>query len=158
IIDQISVTRLQDGASGNVHFSARVFMQNRDSIVEKLLAGPYAGPALVPPSPWLDSIPPRAPRASLRRDPATRAMTVNFVPGAQENAWRWIVRYRFGPDWSTVILPGIQSTYMFAASTATTAPDEVVVSAVDRVGNESRPTVARVGPILTRPAPARTRR
>ena len=158
IIDQISITRLQDGASGNVHFSARVFMQNRDSIVEKLLAGPYAGPALVPPSPWLDSIPPRAPRASLRRDPATRAMTVNFVPGAQENVWRWIVRYRFGPDWSTVILPGIQSTYMFAAPTATTPPDEVVVSAVDRVGNESRPTVARVGPVPTGPAPARTRR
>ncbi len=158
ILDQISITRLQNGATGNVHFSARVFMQNRDSIVERLLAGPYAGPALVPPSPWLDSIPPRAPRASLRRDAATRATVVDFVPGSQEKVWRWVVRSRYGPDWTTVLLPGIQETYMFAPSTAAAPPDEVVVSAVDRLGNESRPTIAKVGPRPVRPAPVRRAR
>jgi uncharacterized lipoprotein YddW (UPF0748 family) len=143
ILDQISITRLEGGATGNVHFSARVFMQNRDSIVDRLLAGPYAGPALVPPSPWLDSIPPRAPRATLRKDAATRALAVDFAPTGQEKIWRWVVRYRIGPDWSTLLLPGAQRTYMFASSSAKSPPDEVVISAVDRVGNESRATVAK---------------
>ena len=79
ILDQISTTRLTQGAGGNVHFSAKVFMQDRDSIVEKLLAGPYAGPALVPASPWLDSIPPRVPSAYLLKDTVTRATTVTLV-------------------------------------------------------------------------------
>ena len=142
ILDQISVTRLE-GANGNVHFSARVFMQNRDSLVDRLLAGPYAGPALVPPSPWLDSIPPLAPRATLRRDSATRALAVDFRPVGQQKVWRWVVRYRVGPDWSTLLLPGMQRTHMFAASSSTAPPDEIVISAVDRVGNESKPTVAK---------------
>jgi len=156
ILDQISITRLEGGAGGNVHFSAKVFMQNRDSISERLLAGPYAGPALVPPSPWLDSIPPRQPRASLGRDSATRATIVRFVPGSQENVWRWVVRYRMGPDWSTVLLPGAQLSYMFAPSSAVAPPDEVIISAVDRVGNESAAVTAVVGPPPKRPVPPRT--
>ena len=151
ILDQISVTRHQEGAGGNVHFSARVFMQNRDSIVEKLLAGPYAGPALVPPSPWLDSIAPRTPRAALRRDSATRAVVVDYVPGSQEKVFRWVIRSRTGPDWRTIVVPGPQLTHMFGASSRTAPPDEVVISAVDRVGNESRPVTARFGPRPARP-------
>lgn len=161
ILDQISVTRLEEGASGNVHFSARAFMQNRDSIVDRLIAGPYSGPALVPPSPWLDSIPPATPRVALRRDSATRAVSLHFVPGGRENVWRWVVRYRIGPEWTTRIFPGIQSSHMFQPSSSVTPPDEVVVSAVDRVGNESGAVVARYGPLPRRPAPpppARRRR
>jgi len=150
IVDQISITRLEQGASGNVHFSARVLMQNRDSIVDRLLAGPYAGPALVPPSPWLDSVPPGAPRATLRRDSATRAMSVDFRPRGQDKVWRWVVRSRFGPDWTTVLLPGAQRTHMFAGGSELPDPDEVVISAVDRVGNESGATVAKLAPL---PAP-----
>ncbi|HEX2722908.1 MAG TPA: family 10 glycosylhydrolase [Gemmatimonadaceae bacterium] len=137
IIDQISVTRLEPGASGNVHFSAKVFMQNRDSIVDRLLAGPYAGPALVPRSPWLDSVPPRAPIAALRRDVASRAVSLDITRRGVEKTWLWVVRYRFGPDWSTIVLPGWQTTHMFEGGATSVLPDEVLVSAVDRTGNES---------------------
>ena len=158
ILDQISVTRLQDGATGNVHFSARVFMQNRDSINEKLLAGPYAGPALVPPSPWLDSIAPRAPRAALSRHAATRAVVVDYVPGGQERVFRWVIRSRTGPDWTTIVIPGPQLSHMFGPTSSKTPPDEVVISAVDRVGNESRPVTAKFGPRPTRSTAARSSR
>src|SRR4029079_1943344 len=96
ILDQIANTRLTEGATGNVHFSAKVFMQNRDSIVDKLLAGPYSGPALVPASPWLDSIPPLAPAAYLMKDSITRATTVTFVSAGAEKPWLWVLRYRYG--------------------------------------------------------------
>jgi len=142
IVDQISTTRLTEGAGGNVHFSAKVLMQNRDSLVDRLLAGPYAGPALVPASPWLDSIPPRAPVAYLAKDSATRAITVTMEPSAEEKAWLWVVRYRYGPDWSMLVLPGIQSMHMFDGGATSIAPDQVVVSQVDRTGNESDFTTA----------------
>lgn len=138
IVDQISATRLTRGATGNVHFSARVFMQNRDSLVDRLLAGPYAGPALIPASPWLDSVPPRAPVAALRRDSATRLTKVDFSPRGTQKVWLWVIRSRFGGDWSTLILPGSERTHIFSSD----KPDAVVVSAVDRTGNESKFTFA----------------
>jgi uncharacterized lipoprotein YddW (UPF0748 family) len=142
ILDQIRATRLTEGASGNVHFSAKVFMQNRDSIVDRLLAGPYAGHALVPASPWLDSIPPRAPVARMHRDASTRAVVVDYTPRGTEKVWLWVIRYRYGPDWSTLILPGSQLTHSFEGGRDSVYPDEVVVSAIDRVGNESSFAVA----------------
>ena len=154
ILDQISTTRLTEGASGNVHFSMKVFMQNRDSLDDRLLAGPYASPALVPPSPWLDSIPPRAPAAYLERDSATRAIKVSFAQRGTEKVWLWVLRYRNGPDWTTMILPGQQTVHMFDGGTGSAAPDEVVVSAVDRTGNESAFTTAVFGP-PPKPAPTK---
>jgi uncharacterized lipoprotein YddW (UPF0748 family) len=155
ILDQISTTRLTEGAGGNVHFSAKVFMQNRDSIVDKLLAGPYAGPALVPASPWLDSIPPRKPAAYLMKDSVTRATTVTFVSTGKEKPWLWVLRYRYGPDWSTQILPGAQTIHMFDGGSESRAPDEVFVSAVDRIGNESAAAKATVGRPPRPKAPAK---
>jgi uncharacterized lipoprotein YddW (UPF0748 family) len=159
ILDQISTTRLTEGAGGNVHFSAKVFMQDRDSIVEKLLAGPYAGPALVPASPWLDSIPPRVPSAYLMKDSITRATTVTLVPGGAEKPWLWVLRYRYGPDWSAIILPGAQTVHMFEGGSESKAPDAVFVSAIDRTGNESNARKATIGrPPVKKPAPASRRR
>ncbi len=146
ILDQISATRMEEGASGNVHFSAKVLMLDRDSLDEKLVGGPYAGPALVPASPWLDSIPPRPPEAHLRRDSATGAVVVDFAPEGTEKIWRWVVRHRTGTEWTTLLLPGTQSSHMFAGGRTSAGPDEVAVSAVDRTGNESAIVVAGVGP------------
>ncbi|MEO5588976.1 MAG: family 10 glycosylhydrolase [Gemmatimonadaceae bacterium] len=143
IVDQISATRQTKGAGGNVHFSAKVFMQNRDSIVDRLLAGPYAGPALVPASPWLDSIPPRAPAVELSQDSATLAYRVEFAPRGQEKVWLWVMRYRYGVDWSLMVLPGAQRSHLFGGGEQSVAPDAVVVSALDRTGNESELVTVR---------------
>ena len=160
ILDQISTTRLTKGAGGNVHFSAKVFMQNRDSIVEKLIGGPYAAPALIPASPWLDSIPPRTPLAYLMKDSVTRATTVTLVPVGTEKPWLWVARYRYGPDWSTLILPGTQTMHMFEGGSESKPPDAVFVSAVDRTGNESKAVKATMGrpPARRKPGPAPARR
>ena len=155
IIDQISATRMQPGAGGNVHFSAKVLMQNRDSLVDRLLAGPYAGPALVPSSPWLDSIPPRLPAAVLKKDPATRALSVALIPRGTEKVWLWVLRYRYGPDWSTIILPGWQSSHMFEGGDKSPVPDEVMLSAVDRLGNESEAVLASFTAPAEKSAPAK---
>ena len=53
LIRQIEATRATPGATGNVHFSMKALLQNRDGIADKLKDGLYAEPALVPESPWL---------------------------------------------------------------------------------------------------------
>jgi hypothetical protein len=63
LLEQVRLTRADSGASGNLHFTMGVFLQNRDSLGDRLIAGPYAVAALVPASPWLESRAPNAPRA-----------------------------------------------------------------------------------------------
>ena len=57
----------QPGATGNVHFSMKALMRNYDGIADKLKAGPYAEPALVPESRWLGDETPPAPEVVARR-------------------------------------------------------------------------------------------
>jgi len=70
ITGQIQVTRFAGGAHGNVHFSMKTFMENRDGLDDVLRKGLYADDALVPTSPWLDSQPPAPPIAHLQIAPA----------------------------------------------------------------------------------------
>ena len=154
IVAQVAVTRAQPGATGNVHFSGRAFLENPDSLHEKLRAGPYADLALVPASPWLGATAPPVPRLTLQpatvRASATAPDTlhvpahIDLHPGGKTAPFLWTVRARADSlgEWSTMILPG--STQQIAIPAGAR---DVSISAVDRVGNESRP--AR----LTLPAP-----
>ncbi len=141
LLDQISITRAQHGATGNVYFSMRSFMFGRDSLPEKLVAGPYASKTLVPASTWLDSIPPLSPIVRVGRDAATGASTVSLQPQGAEPTWLWLVRTRVGTDWTTEVLPGLQRFYMLPRIAGGVMADEIAVSAVDRYGNESAPVM-----------------
>ena len=82
LLEQVRLTRAESGARGNVHFSMSVFMQNRDSLGDRLVAGPYALPALVPASPWLDKRAPSAPRAQAQVDSLSGRTTVTISRSA----------------------------------------------------------------------------
>ena len=153
ILEQVRLTRELPGASGNIHFSMKVFLENRDSIATQLGRGAYAEPALVPPTPWLDSIPPRRPTVAARIDTVTGGLEVRMLPAGKEAIWRWIVRVRASDAWTVRVLPGWQRAHALTFDAVTPYPDEIVVSAVDRLGNESR--IARVKiPSRSGPTPA----
>jgi uncharacterized lipoprotein YddW (UPF0748 family) len=141
MLDQVSLTRAQQGATGNVYFSMRSFMFGRDGLPEKLVAGPYASKTLVPASPWLDSIPPLSPIVRVARDAVTGATNVSLQPQGAEPTSLWLVRTRVGADWTTEILSGLQRFYTIPRIVGAIAADELVVSAVDRSGNESAPVM-----------------
>ncbi|MDB4899935.1 MAG: hypothetical protein JWN53_1743 [Gemmatimonadetes bacterium] len=155
IINQIRLTRAQPGATGNVHFSSSVFMQDPDRLDERLLREVYAAPALVPASPWLDrSIPPR-PVLTLRTEPLSGDRVIDLqsgtdappTPGVTSSTTvpptLWVVQTRTDTGWTTAILPGIQRTHLLAARGAS-LPWDVRVTAIDRVGNAS--PAARINP------------
>jgi uncharacterized lipoprotein YddW (UPF0748 family) len=137
VVGQVYVTRAVPGATGNVHFSMRAFMANRDSLNEKLLAGPYSEPALIPASPWLSRSVPPAPRASLGGGAVLR-----LEPGGASGPMWWVVQWRRADGkWTTEILPGWMRSHLLAADGA--EPTAAYVTAVNRVGNESRRVLVR---------------
>ena len=141
ILNQIALTRAQPGATGNVFFSMRTLMGNGDNLAQKLISGPYASKALVPPSPWLDSIPPLSPLVRISRDAGTLSTTLALQPQGAEATWLWVIRTRVGDQWTTDIVPGQQRRYDLPRLAGGAYADAVSVSAVDRTGNESPPVV-----------------
>ncbi|QYF95991.1 family 10 glycosylhydrolase [Massilia sp. PAMC28688] len=139
IVQQIGVTRTRAAASGHVHFSMIALMQNRQGISDQLKAGHYATAALVPASPWLGSGAPDAPTVSIKRTgTALRLKLASAKPVTHYAIWS-----RHGASWRFAVAPAKDSEW-----TAPEDADAFVVSAIDRIGNES----ARVSIMESRPA------
>ena len=126
ILRQTEVVRSRPAAGGLIQFSMIALLQDRRAIATKLQTGPYAEPALAPNTPWLDATPPPAPK--LKTQPDGR---VQIVPGRGEAVAKYAVWRRHGVQWRFSVQPAVES--VIAANGA----DAVVVSAVDRTGNES---------------------
>jgi uncharacterized lipoprotein YddW (UPF0748 family) len=144
ITDQIWVTRGIAGATGNVHFSMKALMQNPDSLNERLLRGPYSQHALIPATPWLGGTVLPAPRIIM----APRGSTGSFsfeIPRASGEKPRWhVVRVRRAGVWSIDVISGWPQVYGEIVSQADTPyPDLIVVTPVDRLGNEGQHTYLR---------------
>jgi len=123
ITQQVALTRARPGAGGHVHFSAVALMDNRKGIVEKL-APLYAVPALVPASPWLGTKAPAAPVLALA---AANQVRITATP----DATLFAIWTRRGTQWSFAVQPARRTTLALAPGV-----DAVVVSAVNRLGNE----------------------
>jgi uncharacterized lipoprotein YddW (UPF0748 family) len=148
IMEQIALTRADPGAAGNIHFSARSLMQNRGGVAD-LLRHVYETPALVPASTWLDHTPPAAPGVIASPGAVPGEMSVALSPGNREEPWLWTVRTRWPQGWTTEILPGQQRLRTYRRGDSfPSLPDLVVVSAVDRSGNEGPAAVVEVGPAV----------
>jgi uncharacterized lipoprotein YddW (UPF0748 family) len=155
IIQQIRLTRAQPGATGNVHFNMKVFLENPHRLNERLTSEVYTTPALVPASPWLGRGTPAAPRFGMRSDSVAGYWVLDLAPGSSappveaSAPWLWVVQLRTANGWTTRIVPAAQRLHVLAPRSEP-APIDVRVTAIDRVGNAG-PT-ARLAPA---PAPPR---
>jgi hypothetical protein len=139
ILNQISAVRQQRGASGVIHYSAKALLQNRGGIADALEKGPYAQPALIPASPWLDAKPPTKP--VLQAESKGGEVKLSWRTGGSEKAFCWVVQTRFGGQWKTDICPGTQTSGVLNQKFSTSPPEVIAVTAVDRCGNASVPIV-----------------
>ncbi len=134
LLEQIHVTRVHPGASGNVHFSMRSFTSNQAGMNDALIDGPYRVPALVPHSPWMKAPPPPAPRVSLGRD-RDGVRTVELTTATGDRPWLWVVRSRYASGWHLDVVPGAAVAWR---APTTADPIEVIVSTVNRIGEERK--------------------
>ncbi len=141
LIRQIELTReIVPEGPGNVHFSMKCLIDNRDGLTDKLKSGVYAEPALIPEVDWLDGKAPGKPRITQRKDSRGRVLT--FKASGGEAPWLWVVRTKTGGKWKVEILPGHEVGLRLPKDGE--PPSEVVVSAVSRLGQESPVNRARL--------------
>ncbi|MCC6317000.1 MAG: family 10 glycosylhydrolase [Gemmatimonadaceae bacterium] len=163
IIDQVQETRRQLGAlSGNVHFPLNAFVANTDALVDRMTAGVYAEPALIPASPWLSSgesavpairVDSTADGIQLTIEPSVFSTAAVPAPPATGDATRttrptpprdhvsdarwWVVRARYADAWSVWIADASTTMVRLANGVDGAMPAYVTVSAIDRSGQES---------------------
>ena len=131
ITNQIEVTRTHvEQAPGHVHFSMKALMKDAGGLPSSLMATTFASDALVPPSPWLDKKAPPKPTARIERGPEFTRLTLR--PGNGEATFVYGIWKRTPEGWKFQTAPA--STKALDIDSNVTS---VVVTAVDRMGNES---------------------
>lgn len=135
IVNQIKATRKQKGATGNIHFSMKAFMENRGNICQKIKEV-YNEPALVPPCPWLEDRPPAKPTIDVKHKQNGEVELI-VTPTNDSQVIKWVYRSKKGNKWEIKILTAKKNRPLLMTIPADSVPNEVAVSAVDRLGNES---------------------
>jgi uncharacterized lipoprotein YddW (UPF0748 family) len=134
IVRQIELTQRTPGATGNVHFSMKALTLDYKGISGLLEKGPYAAPALVPASPWLDSTPPPAP--ILQAQAAGEALQVSWnPPRGCEPLLAWAFWTRYGGRWQYQTLGITARARQIPLQSNGARLEAVVLAGVDRGGN-----------------------
>ncbi|MCC6729714.1 MAG: family 10 glycosylhydrolase [Chthonomonadales bacterium] len=141
ILDQIACTRDAPGATGNIQFSMKALMPSSGPLGARLVAGPYADVALVPPCPWLSSERPGAPRVTVLAPGGTGALRLAIAGSGPDVPRLWVVQSLVGDRWSTRVVSAGEAQVRLAGGAGADPGSSVAVSAVDRFGNQSEPTI-----------------
>lgn len=146
ILNQVTQTRQRPAATGHIHFSMIALQQDRRGVATRLRAETYAEPALVPATPWLGTQVPEAPQIVGRNlvGPAAERSLL-LAPGLGAEVARYAVWRREAGQWRFAVQPARDRVVSLAPRGAFGRVEAVVVSAVDRLGNES-PRVTLVLP------------
>jgi hypothetical protein len=146
IVNQIRLTRKQSGADGNILWSAKALLQNRQGIGDLLRKEVYTEAALAPVSPWVDRKPPPQPQLSVE-DGARVTVRWSAAAGAK-TAW-WLFQIFNNGRWSTEILPSHAGSLTL---TGNPKPQAIALTAISDSGQAS---AAVVSERRTEPAQAR---
>ena len=132
--------------AGEGHYRVKYLMENTQGIYDELIENFYAYPALQPPMPWLDNVPPTAPselkvrtidsgytelkwQAATDNDPRNNPMYIIYASN------------EYPVDTSrpeNIVAQNIRETsYIYAPILPWNAKKHFAVTAVDRYGNES---------------------
>jgi uncharacterized lipoprotein YddW (UPF0748 family) len=160
IVNQIGVSRSRnanDAVTGHVHYSAVALTQNRRGISETLSTSLYRGAALIPASTWLSRTPPASPSLTLTPNKTRRGtVSIQMQTTARDAVAQYAVWTRTvnqtGNTWQFSLVPAISNITTGTANGEWTAdlssdsnrPAALVISAVDRFGNESERLQLRV--------------
>lgn len=135
IISQIQLAAKQPVSAGHVHWNMKSLLRNRE-LQAALESGPYAEPALVPACRWLDASAPARPQ--LGAVAGESSVKLSWTTGA--GIALWLVQPQRHGQWSVRILPGATHELLLDGG----LPDALALSAIDRAGNQSSPSVLQL--------------
>lgn len=127
IINQIQLTRKQGGATGHIHWNMTKGLVGNKALCDRLAAGLYGEPALVPASTWVKGAPLGKPRLSVSaRDSGLR---LTWAAGTGPKPSHWLLQTQSNGKWTTRVLPG-----QVLSQSVNGSPDQIALTAVDRYG------------------------
>jgi len=134
IVNQITLTRRQQGASGHVHWNMSSLMRSaelRNTLREKV----YAQPALPPPAPWLKSKAPSKPKLTVVE--SSKGAMARWQLAESEKPALWLLQtLRKDGKWESRVLPAKTRAVELKEK-----PQAVAITAVNRFGATSTPAV-----------------
>jgi uncharacterized lipoprotein YddW (UPF0748 family) len=160
--NQIRYARAMKPTLGAVYFSAKSLQNNPLGVRDSLQNDLYRLPALIPPMPWKDAVAPNTPR-DLKATAAPGGVELFWqepTPATDGDRARYYVVYRFdgrqrqfrtdNPQYVLAICQGEANTHYFDKTADPAKRYTYVVTAFDRLHNESREVAVLVNPVLTK--------
>lgn len=132
-LNQIMITRGMHN-NGVVHWNIFSLTKNAN-MANAVVQGPYRRPALVPASPWLDKKAPAAPVVQTKQTGDT--VVVQWTHPNEPDVFRWVVYYQHGSRWNYTIVNRKERSVILKPIEGKNKLNRVMVTAVDRTGNES---------------------
>jgi len=139
-VNQVMVTRgLVPKGPGNLMFSMKRLMKNDTTFIKGIVDGPYKVQALVPASPWLGKKAPSMP--AIKTELKDSSLTVNWQFKGKKEPFHYVLYIKKNDKWSWQIFPASTMQTVVNIGGKVT---EIAVSAVDRLGNESKKAVYKI--------------
>lgn len=137
VLNEIMIDRgMQPQSKGVIHWSISSVTKNQ-RLADTLLKSVYKKQALVPASSWLDNQPPAAPvvTSTLQND----NWKINWTHPNEQDVFHWVVYSLYDNTWTYQILNRNDRTVNLPTTMGTTKQllKKIIVTAVDRTGNES---------------------
>ena len=139
ILNQIMISRgMLPKSKGVVHWSISSLTRNQ-KLTDTIFKSVYKKQAIVPSSPWLDKQAPLPP--DVTTDLQENQLKINWTHTNSNDVFRWVVYFQYGNAWSYKILNqsdrSLEIERMTGVATAKQNLKKIIVTAVDRSGNES---------------------
>nr|MDQ3042823.1 hypothetical protein [Acidobacteriota bacterium] len=132
IANQIKLTGRSPATRGAIHFSFKSLRNDLGGIQKVLGEKVYAKDALIPQSNWIKTAKPLAPK--VRITPDEKFVRVAWTEKGARKAFWFVVRVKDENGWSYSVLPAAERSIALSADRKI---EKIVVTSVDRLGNES---------------------
>lgn len=133
LANQVRLTRLQRGASGNIFWNASTLMNQETRKPIALVRDMFSEPALIPGLSWQKSSPPSRPKLNLTRN--SRELSVSWALEGGQPARSWVVQTLSRGRWSTKIVGTAESVASWKGASRKIAPEAIAVTAVNHFGS-----------------------
>lgn len=137
IASQLNLTRKDELTLGGIHFSFKSLRRDMGGIQAKLRDEVYKENAVTPAFPWIKAAKPDSPKPKIEK--LDEIVRVSWSAGPR--AFWYVVYAKDRNGWSLSVLP---SSELSIALSIDRSIEQVAVTSVDRLGNESTPRVTRV--------------
>ncbi|MGK6350388.1 glycoside hydrolase family 10 protein [Parapedobacter sp. DT-150] len=138
VVNELMITRgMVPASKGAIHWSISSLTRH-PLLAQGLLDGPYKQQALVPTSPWLGKG--KLPAPTVVLEDRGKEVDIHWQHPRINEVFKWVVYYHLGEAWDYRILEqGVtELTLPRYAPDGVSKLGEVIVTAVDRLGNESK--------------------